>query len=193
LTDRKVTTVKIVGIDGSGRGGGNTRVLIEAILEGAGESGAQTTLLTLADMDLSGCIACGACKKSHRCVVRDDMFRFYDLAPETDVIVLGTPIYFDHITAQMKAFLDRLYCYLDLDLNSYYPNENARVVVAITYAVGGESTYDYVAEWVAGRMKEYYRLETAATFAASACTRSPLIAADHPVVQKAREFGRTLA
>jgi multimeric flavodoxin WrbA len=34
-------------------------------------------------------------------------------------LVLGTPIYFDHVSAQTKLFLDRLYAYLGPNLEAY--------------------------------------------------------------------------
>ena len=185
--------MNVVGIDGSGRGGGNTAVLVNAVLQGAAESGARTRLISLAGLDLAGCDGCQACKQSHRCVIEDDMSKFYDIAPETDVLVLGTPIYFDQVTAQMKAFLDRLYCYLGPALENHYPNPDARAVFAITYGAGGDSTYDGIVDWLKGRLKGYYKIETAASFAIPTCGHEPLIGADHPVVQAAVTFGRGLA
>jgi len=35
------------------------------------------------------------------------MVEFYDVVDETRAIVVGTPIYFDHVSAQLKAFMDR--------------------------------------------------------------------------------------
>jgi len=184
--------MRVVGINGSGRADGNTAVLVRAILEGAAEAGAETTLFQLAMMDFMGCDGWHGCKEQHRCVIQDDMQRFYDVAPETDVLVFGSPIYFDHLAWKAKAFIDRLYCYLGPALENYYPNPEARVVVALTYGAGGEHSYDAVADWVRERFASYWKLQTAATFAIPFCGFRPVIEPSHPTVQEARAFGATL-
>lgn len=185
--------MKVVGVNGSGRIDGNTAVLVNAVLRGAAEAGADTELLQLGEMEVAGCDACKACKQNQTCVIRDDMYRFYDIAADTDVLVLASPIYLDHITAQMKAFVDRLYCYLGPALENNYPNKDARAVVGITYGAGGEQTYDYVTDWMKARLKGYFDLPTEAVFAVHSTAHEPLITKEHPVVQQAYEFGKTLA
>ena len=54
--------MKVLGINGSGRAGGNTAVLVQAFLEGAREGGADTDFLELAGWRLAGCKACRKCK-----------------------------------------------------------------------------------------------------------------------------------
>jgi len=184
--------VKVIGIDGSGRGEGNTATLVRAVLEGAAEAGAETDLLWLGGMELAGCNACQQCKETHQCVIQDDMQRFYDVAPEADVLVLGSPMYLDHVTAQTKAFIDRLYCYLGSALENHYPNKDARLVAAITYGAGGEHTYDGVLEWIKGRFGFYFKLETVATFAIPACLKTSVLDRNHPVVRQAYETGKCL-
>jgi len=64
-------------------------------------------------MDFRGCQHCDACKtKTDRCVLKDDMTVVLEAVKNTDVLVLATPIYFAHITAQLKTFVDRCYSYL---------------------------------------------------------------------------------
>ena len=184
--------MRVVGINGSGRADGNTAVLVRAILEGAAKAGAQTDFLQLAQMDFVGCDSSQACKKTHRCQLQDGMQRFYALAPEADVLVFGAPIYFDHKAAQAKAFFDRLFCYCGSGMENYYPNPEARIVIALTYGAGGEDTYDEVADWLAERFRFYFGLETAARFAIPSCGLEPLIEPTHPTVQAARAFGRGL-
>jgi len=182
----------VVGVSGSGRPDGNTAVLVNAVLEGAAQSGAQTDLLQLAEMEIAGCNGCKACKENQTCVIRDEMYRFYDIAPQTDVLVLGSPIYLDHVTAQTKAFIDRLYCYLGPRLENNYPNQDARAVLCITYGAGGERTYDAVLDWLRARLKGYWGIETVGALAAHATAHEPIIAPDHPILQTARQLGAGL-
>ena len=185
--------MRVLGVNGSGRRGGNTAVLVDAFLAGAREAGADTQMFELADWEIRGCTACKRCKETHRCVIGDDMQQFYDVAPETDMLVLASPVYLDHITAQLMAFIQRTYCYLGADLTNYYPRRTARAVLGITYGAGGAETYRYVLDWMAARLKGYYGIETAATFAIHSTRHEPVISPDHPEAARVREVGRKLA
>jgi len=184
--------MNVLGVNGSGRKAGNTAVLVQAVLDGAARAGCATTLFELADWDLHGCTACKGCKQTRRCVIDDDMRRFYDVAPTTDVLVLASPIYLDHVTAQMMAFVQRTYCYLGAGLENRYPNPGARAILGVTYGAGGAGTYDGVLDWLAGRLKGYFGIETLATFRAASTTHEPILAGDHPEVVRARQFAATL-
>ena len=58
--------MKIVAFTGSPRKGENTEVLVNHILDKAKESGAETKLFNICDMDIGGCVACMACKGSFK-------------------------------------------------------------------------------------------------------------------------------
>jgi len=184
--------MRVLGVNGSGRRGGNTGVLVEAFLAGARDAGAETRRFELADWELRGCTACKRCKQTHRCVIGDDMQAFYDVAPETDLLLLASPIYLDHITAQLMTFVQRTYCYLGADLSNHYPRRTARAVLGITYGAHGPEAYRYVLDWLAARLKGYYGIETAATFAIHSTQHEPVISPDHPEVARAREAARAL-
>jgi len=106
-----VITIQILGIVGSKRKNGNTSILTQAALEEAEQEGAQTELLYLSDYNYSDCTGCEGCAKDYRCVVKDDMQQIYPKIIEADGLVVGSPTYFYNLTAVMKAFIDRLYCY----------------------------------------------------------------------------------
>jgi len=182
--------MKVLGINGSGRAGGNTAVLVRAFLEGAREGGAETEFVELAGWDLAGCKACGACKAEQRCAIDDDMARFHAAAADVDVLFLGTPIYLDHVTAQMMAFIQRLYCYIGPGLENLYPNRSARAALGITYGAGGTQAYQYVLDWMTARLKGYFGIETIAAIAIHSTSHTPNVAPDHPQVQRARQAGR---
>lgn len=187
--------MNVVGVNGSGRVGGNTAVLVEAILKGTAQAGCQTKMLQLGEMTISGCKACRACKKARRCAIEDDMARFYELAPEADVLVLAAPIYLDHITAQLMAFVQRLFCYLGPPpaLESRYPRPGARAVLGITYGAADPNMYDGVLDWLAARLKGYFNIETLAKFKVPSTSHRPILDAGHPDIQRAQAFGKALA
>lgn len=99
--------MKVLGIYGSPRKAGNTDQLLDKVLEGAKSAGAEISSIYARDLDMSGCIECGGCDKTGKCVVKDDMQDVYPLLEEAGVIFLASPIFFYGVTAQLKALIDR--------------------------------------------------------------------------------------
>lgn len=99
--------MKVLGIYSSPRKGGNTDQLLDKALEGAQAGGAEISRVYARDLNMSGCIECGGCDKTGKCVVKDDMQSVYPLLEEADVIFLASPIFFYGVTAQVKALIDR--------------------------------------------------------------------------------------
>lgn len=99
--------MKVLGIYGSPRKGGNTDQLLDKVLEGAQSAGAEISRVYARDLKMSGCIECGGCDKTGKCVVDDDMQSVYPLLEEAGVIFLASPIFFYSVTAQVKALIDR--------------------------------------------------------------------------------------
>ncbi len=87
-------------------------MLLEKFLEGARETGAETELINLYDIQFKGCTSCFACKLKgnsvSKCVMKDDLERVLQEICECDVLVLGSPIYFTSVTGEMKSFMERL-------------------------------------------------------------------------------------
>ncbi|MDD1768130.1 MAG: flavodoxin family protein [Methanomassiliicoccales archaeon] len=102
--------VRVVGIMGSPRIGGNTDILLDAALEGAGEAGGDAEKVILEKLDLRGCRECESCFKTGRCILKDDMERIHGLLDEADVLIMASPIFFSGLTAQMKMMIDRCQC-----------------------------------------------------------------------------------
>ncbi|MDY7010261.1 MAG: flavodoxin family protein [Planctomycetota bacterium] len=184
--------MNIFGINGSGRVEGNTATLVKAVLKGASEAGHQTKLLELGQMKIAPCNVCKACKETHQCVVKDDMSAFYEAAPETDVLVLASPIYLDHISANMMTFIQRMYCYLGANLEIFYPRPNTRAVLGITYGAGWYKAYDFVLDWMRARLEEYFGIETIKCFRVTSTKHASPVGEDHPEIQRAYKFGKTL-
>jgi multimeric flavodoxin WrbA len=102
--------VVVLGILGSPRPRGNAATLLESFLAGARNEGAETVLLDVTGMFISGCRACNDCQDTGECVVDDDMRTFYDALQRADVLVLATPLYFSGMSSQLKAVIDRCQC-----------------------------------------------------------------------------------
>ncbi len=111
--------MKLLAINGSGRGMGNTRTLLEAITRDIYEE-VEYDIIDLNKLKFGGCIGCEGCSTTNRCVVNDDMQDLYDRIDEADGLILGSPTYYYNISALMKAFIERLYPY-----NSFDPNDRS--------------------------------------------------------------------
>jgi multimeric flavodoxin WrbA len=99
--------MKVLGIFGSPRRGGNTDILLEEALRGAGKEGAEVECLHLTDFTITPCKECHGCDKTGNCVILDDMQKIYPKLLEADVIILASPIFFYCVTAWTKALIDR--------------------------------------------------------------------------------------
>jgi multimeric flavodoxin WrbA len=101
--------MKILVINGSPRKGGNTETLLDALVTGAQEAGATTSSVALRSLDVSPCRACDSCKRTGICIQKDDMHEIIPKMEESEIWVIGTPVYWWGPTAQLKSFIDRWY------------------------------------------------------------------------------------
>ena len=105
--------MKAVFINGSSRKDWNTHKLLINAINGANQAGADTELYNLYDLNFTGCRSCFACKiknaKTHgACAYPDDLKPVMKSVMDADVLVLGTPVYFGNMSAQMNCFWERL-------------------------------------------------------------------------------------
>jgi multimeric flavodoxin WrbA len=104
----KGSGMKILGIAGSPRRGGNTDLLLGEVLRGAASKGAETsTVILLNDLKFIACQHCDHCLQTGDCKYRDDMGMVYRALESADRLVLASPIHFVGLTAQTKAMIDR--------------------------------------------------------------------------------------
>jgi multimeric flavodoxin WrbA len=108
--------MKIVGILGSPRPKSNTGVLLDAVLSGAREAGAEAERLAMAGLKMEFCTGCSQCHRLGHCRHDDDAETLKAKMREADGIVLGSPVYISSVTAQMKTLMDRcchfIHCFL---------------------------------------------------------------------------------
>ncbi len=99
--------MKVLALEGSPRKGGNSSILLDWVLEGAGEGGGEVIRLRVAELDIHPCTGCDSCLDTGECVIRDDMDQVIDLVLSSHHLVVATPVYFYHVPAQLKALIDR--------------------------------------------------------------------------------------
>ena len=99
--------MRVLGIAGSPRRGGNTDILLKEVLDGAASKGAEVKKIILSRLKIAPCQHCDACLETGRCKIKDDMQMVYDELERADRIVLASPVHFMGVTAQTKAMIDR--------------------------------------------------------------------------------------
>ena len=99
--------MRVLGIAGSPRRGGNTDLLLAEVMNGAASQGAEVKTIILNKLKITPCQHCDACQETGRCKVKDDMQMVYDELERADRIVLASPVHFMGVTAQTKAMIDR--------------------------------------------------------------------------------------
>ena len=100
--------VRVLGLFGSPRRGGNTDLLLEEMLKGAEEAGAHIERTMISGLEFSPCIECHGCDETGECVLHDDMEMVYPKLLEADCVILASPIFFYGVTAWAKALVDRV-------------------------------------------------------------------------------------
>ena len=125
--------MNVVAFNASARKGGNTKLLLEAVLKPLQDVGAETELIELAGTDPKGCRACFVCikKKDGTCAIKDDIINAcIAKMSRADAIILGSPTYFADVTTEMKALIDRCGMVGRANGNLYKRKIGAAVAVA---------------------------------------------------------------
>ena len=100
--------MRIVGLSGSPRVGGNTDLILQEALAAAKAEGADVNLIRVSDYHLQPCNGCMTCFSTKKCVNEDDGENLYQEIVKADGVIMGSPSYFQGVTAQMKIFIDRI-------------------------------------------------------------------------------------
>jgi len=127
--------MKVLAFVGSPRKGGNTDVLVDRIMEGARERGAEVEKIYLNELNVRMCQACDGCRKhiEDPCVLGDDMVAVHEKLRACDAFVVGTPIYYFGPSAQAKVFLDRWYALAGAE-GEGHRLKGKRMALALAYA-----------------------------------------------------------
>jgi len=101
--------IKILGISGSPRKGNTLKMVSKALEEAEKLPDVECSLITLKGK-ISPCVDCNKCPVDpprKYCRISDKMDEIYPKLIDADGIIIGSPVYFGSVTAQVKAFMDR--------------------------------------------------------------------------------------
>lgn len=97
-------------LNGSPREGSSVSLLLEAAARGAREAGATVESFRCIDLAVKHCVACGPDATPGYCIFHDDMDRVYAALERAHAVIVGSPSYFDTVSAPLKAVIDRCNC-----------------------------------------------------------------------------------
>ncbi len=102
--------MKVIAFNGSPRPNGNTAASIQIALNELEKHGIETELIQVGGVLVRGCTSCYHCYKNKvkKCTVTSDpLNEWIEKIIAADGIILGSPVYFNDVTAEMKALIDR--------------------------------------------------------------------------------------
>jgi len=102
--------MKVLGINGSPRKGGNADILLEEALKGAASSGGECEKIMINDLVFSACQECEGPPDNGGCIVDDDMQNVYKKVDVANVVIVASPVFFGSLSAQTKMMIDRFQC-----------------------------------------------------------------------------------
>jgi multimeric flavodoxin WrbA len=129
--------MKVIGLIASPHKEGNTAWIVNKILEGAKEQGAETEAYYFSELDIKPCRGCLGCHKGDRgCVVDDDMQKLYAALERADAVVLGSPIYMGQMSGQAKVFVDRLFAVISPRFSPHFKERAVKRKLVLAFNQG---------------------------------------------------------
>ena len=126
--------MKVLMLNGSPRVNGNMSVLLKEMAEIFAKNDIETEIVQVGNQNIRGCMACGGCHKTGKCVFDDAVNEIAPMFEGCDGLVVGSPVYYASANATLIALLDRLF-------NSTHIDKRMKVGAAVAVARrGGLST-----------------------------------------------------
>lgn len=93
----------------SPRKGGNSDTAVRAFARGIEDAGGTSRIVYLRDKVIFPCRGCSVCVRTGRCVLaaEDDVESLFDAVQQAPFLFFAAPIYFYHLPALFKGFIDR--------------------------------------------------------------------------------------
>lgn len=101
--------MKVLMINGSPRANGNTSIALGEMEKVFAKEGVETEILSIGNKDVRGCIACGRCAETGKCVFDDIVNEAAPKFEAYDGLVVASPVYYASANATLVAFLTRLF------------------------------------------------------------------------------------
>ena len=129
--------MKVLLINGSPKADGNTALALREMIPVFEKEGIEVELFHIGNQPIRGCIGCGGCHKTGKCVFDDAVNQVAEKFKEADGLVVGSPVYYASANSTLTALLDRLFfsCHFDTTMK-------VGASVAVARRGGCSATFD---------------------------------------------------
>ncbi len=132
--------MKVLVLNGSARVNGCTARALKEVTDTLNQEGIETETITVGAKVKHGCIACGTCSKTGKCVFNDDIVNeISEKLKEADGLLVGTPVYYAHASGNIISLLDRVFYSTDFDKSM-----KVGAAVASSRRAGSTSAFDEI-------------------------------------------------
>ena len=141
--------MKLFGFSAGGAGfTGNVDRMVKAVMD---QAGTENSFVKLTEKSYTPCRGCVTlCAKPQECMLEDDLRPFYAAIPrEAGGLVIGSPVYFEQVSAYLTGFLERFFAYRHVTARL----KNLPVVAVLSHGVGRKDPMEAL-----GRMLKALRL-----------------------------------
>ncbi len=154
--------LQVVAINGSPHmGAGNASIMTQMMVPALADQGMVLEEVFLAEKRIEYCVGCGVCIEKGQCWRQDDHADILEKLFRADGVILASPVYFGHVTAQMKAFVDRSLAFGHKPRGSWKPG----LAISVSAGMGETKTAEYLANLL--RVYGAYSVGTFTAIAAS--------------------------
>lgn len=101
--------MKILVVNGSPHANGCTYTALCEVAAALEAEGMETEMIQVGTKPVSGCLGCGACIKTGKCVIDDVVNEFIEKAKEADGFVFGSPVHYAGASGAITSFMDRAF------------------------------------------------------------------------------------
>lgn len=100
---------KVLLLNGSPHVHGCTATALDEMIIVFEAEGIETELIQVGTREIRGCISCGSCSKTGKCVFDDPVNEVGPKLEEADGLVVGSPVYYGSPNGNIISFMDRLF------------------------------------------------------------------------------------
>lgn len=102
--------MKVLLINGSPNAKGCTYTALSEVEKILNENNIETEMIQIGNKAIRGCIGCGGCKSTKKCVFDDDLVNEVIAKMESaDGLIIGSPVYFASPNGNLMSMLDRMF------------------------------------------------------------------------------------
>lgn len=131
--------MKVILVNGSPHKEGCTYTALSEAAKALNSNGIETEIFHLGTEPVAGCIACGACSKTGKCIYNDPVNEFVEKAKDADGFIFGSPVYYSGMSGQLCSFMDRAF----YSGGKYMAGKPAAAVVSCRRG-GATSTFEQI-------------------------------------------------